>query len=380
MKISLFILLLYSSTLGYSQSFYNKGGIVSIQSGTVFTTKDSLVNTGTLTNNGNMVMGGVWFNQGTYNPGNGEITFNSATGSPSQIINHNNQTFRKLTISGGGQKVMLADMTIDGELILENGIITGQNNAKLKFTSTATISGASNNAHVKAPVVQSGSGQMLFPIGNGTAYLPVSITNISNATIEIEMKEENFNAITNFEIKELFTNRYWQLTEISGSAENSQLILPVFQLPQQTNTEKLIVAQADNATTEFSSVGQFSFTGTTANGTITTQALAAGNLVFAIGLASDLAGEVLVYNAISANNDGLNDYLEIANITNFPDNKLLVFNRWGDVVFELSGYNNTDKVFKGLTNSGSLLPKGTYFYKLELGNGSKALSGYISVK
>jgi gliding motility-associated-like protein len=102
--------------------------------------------------------------------------------------------------------------------------------------------------------------------------------------------------------------------------------------------------------------------------------------VFAIGVASDIAGEVLVYNAISANNDGLNDYLEIANITNFPNNKLLVFNRWGDVVFEISGYNNTDKVFKGQTNSGSLLPKGTYFYRLELGNGSKPVSGYISVK
>lgn len=380
MRVLLFISLLYSATVSYSQSFYNKGGIVSIQSGTIFTTKDSLVNTGTLTNNGNMVMGGVWFNQGTYNPGNGEITFNSAAGSPSQIINHNNQTFRKLTISGGGNKVMLADMTIDGELILESGIITGENNAKLKFSSTATITGAGNNAHVQAPVVQSGSGQKLFPLGNGSTYLPVTLNNVSNATIELEMKEENFDASTNFEIKEIFANRYWVITEVTGTSENSEITLPVFELPSQADTEKIIVVQADNATAEFSSAGRKAFTGTTTNGTITTPAVAGGNRVFALGIASDLAGEVLVYNAISANNDGLNDYLEIANITNFPNNKLLIFSRWGDVVFELAGYNNTDKVFKGLNNSGSLLPKGTYFYKLELGDGSKPLSGYISVK
>lgn len=375
-----FLFILYSSTLCLAQSFYNKGGIVSIQAGTIFTTKDSLVNTGTLTNNGNMVMGGVWFNQGTYNPGNGEITFNSIAGAPSQVINHNNQTFKKLTISGGGEKVMLADMTIDGELILENGIITGENDAKIKFSTSATISGGGNNAHIKAPVVHSGSGQKVFPIGDGTQYLPVTISDINNSEIEITMLQEPFNANFNLELQSIVNDRYWQVDAISGSLSNTLITLPVFQLPSQIDQEKLVVAQSVSINDEFFSLDKTNFSGSLANGSISARINEADNAIFSLAVASELSGEVLVYNAVSANEDGLNDYLEIANITNYPNNKLIVFNRWGDVVFEINGYNNTDKVFKGVNNSGSLLPKGTYFYRLDLGDGSLVKSGYISVK
>src|SRR6478609_8441142 len=110
------ISILFIGGLAAAQSFYNNGSIVTIGPNTTFTVSDSLVNNGTLTNNGNMVMGGVWQNLGTYNPGTGEITFNSPASSGPQIINHNNQSFSKLTISGGGEKLILANMTIVGEL------------------------------------------------------------------------------------------------------------------------------------------------------------------------------------------------------------------------------------------------------------------------
>jgi hypothetical protein len=44
-----------------------------------------------------------------------------------------------------------------------------------------------------------------------------------------------------------------------------------------------------------------------------------------------------------------------------------IFNRWGAVVYEVSGYNNKDKAFTGAANSGlsigqGILPSGTYYY------------------
>src|SRR5690554_3280048 len=101
----------------FGQSFYNRGSTVTVMPGTIFTVQDSLVNEGLLTNNGNLVMGGTWLNIGTYQPGAGEITFNSNTASEPQIINHSNQSFSKLTISGGGTKLILADITIEDELV-----------------------------------------------------------------------------------------------------------------------------------------------------------------------------------------------------------------------------------------------------------------------
>jgi gliding motility-associated-like protein len=70
------------------------------------------------------------------------------------------------------------------------------------------------------------------------------------------------------------------------------------------------------------------------------------------------------------NGDGKNDGFVIKNIENFPDNKLKIFNRWGNLVYEKNGYLNE---FEGFANTGdqvgkSKLPSGTYYVVLEYGD------------
>jgi gliding motility-associated-like protein len=75
-----------------------------------------------------------------------------------------------------------------------------------------------------------------------------------------------------------------------------------------------------------------------------------------------------VFNAISPNGDGSNDFFRIEGLECYPENRVEIYNRWGVLVFERSGYNNADQAFKGISEGrvtikqSEELPTGTYFY------------------
>jgi gliding motility-associated-like protein len=90
-----------------------------------------------------------------------------------------------------------------------------------------------------------------------------------------------------------------------------------------------------------------------------------------------------VHQAVSPNGDGINDVLQIDNITSYPDNKLTLFNSNGTRVFEASGYDNANKVFDGHSSvTGVMQQAGTYFYQLDykVKGETKRASGYFVIK
>lgn len=98
--------------------------------------------------------------------------------------------------------------------------------------------------------------------------------------------------------------------------------------------------------------------------------------VITLNITNEFAG-ITVYNAISPGvSSDQNDYMRINGLPS--ENKVTIFNRWGDQVFEVSGYNNNTKRFDGKNDNGKDLPSGTYFYKIEV-NG-ETLTGYLSLK
>lgn len=98
---------------------------------------------------------------------------------------------------------------------------------------------------------------------------------------------------------------------------------------------------------------------------------------------------ITAYNLITINGNSLNDQLTFEDISYFPDNSVKIYNRYGKLVWETTGYNNTTNAFKGKANvSGvymkdSFLPAGTYFYILVYNNtytGKQTeLTGYIQI-
>ncbi len=97
----------------------------------------------------------------------------------------------------------------------------------------------------------------------------------------------------------------------------------------------------------------------------------------------DVIGDIEIYNGLSTGSDGKNDIFLIQYIEILPDtqdNRVTIYNRWGNKVFEVEKYNNTTKVFRGLNDNGNELPSGTYFYKIEFNSGRRIEHGYLMLK
>lgn len=85
------------------------------------------------------------------------------------------------------------------------------------------------------------------------------------------------------------------------------------------------------------------------------------------------ACNLLVHNAFSPNNDGVNDFFFIENIDQtfcFPTNSVEIYNRWGVLVYKTKQYDNVTSVFRGISegrltiNESEQLPTGTYYYMI----------------
>ena len=92
---------------------------------------------------------------------------------------------------------------------------------------------------------------------------------------------------------------------------------------------------------------------------------------------------IRVHPGISPNGDSINDFLQIDNISQYPDNKLMIMNRNGQLVYEAKGYDNSSKVFDGHSNkNGTMQLPGTYFYALDytVKGVTKHKKGFIILK
>ncbi|MFN7118063.1 MAG: gliding motility-associated C-terminal domain-containing protein [Saprospiraceae bacterium] len=83
---------------------------------------------------------------------------------------------------------------------------------------------------------------------------------------------------------------------------------------------------------------------------------------------------------ITPNGDGINDLFVIPcfiDDTNYPNSQISIFNRWGDEVYrsEIPYRNTWDGTFNGEN-----LPVGTYFYIVNLGDGSEAKTGFVMIQ
>ena len=85
---------------------------------------------------------------------------------------------------------------------------------------------------------------------------------------------------------------------------------------------------------------------------------------------------IFISTAITPNGDGFNDTWFIGGMDLHPNAVVQVYNRWGQLLFEESGYQDP---WNGRFN-GSELPIGDYYYFIDLGNGREPFTGTVTLK
>jgi gliding motility-associated-like protein len=85
--------------------------------------------------------------------------------------------------------------------------------------------------------------------------------------------------------------------------------------------------------------------------------------------------KITVPNAFSPNGDGINDSWDIQALESYPESTTKVFNRYGQLVFQTTGYN---RPWNG-TYNGKPLPFGTYYYIIDRKNEFPLLSGWVVI-
>jgi len=88
-----------------------------------------------------------------------------------------------------------------------------------------------------------------------------------------------------------------------------------------------------------------------------------------------------VSKAVTPDGDGINDTWWLEKIEAFRDNRVVIVDRWGNQVYEATGYDNTHVMWNGTGTSGAMVPTGTYFYTIELRTSSSVVQqrGFIEV-
>ncbi|UUV22335.1 gliding motility-associated C-terminal domain-containing protein [Paenimyroides aestuarii] len=276
-----------------------------------------------------------------------------------------------------------SDMIIDGVGNFIEGIVRINKTVggQLLFGNGASQMNASDRSYAEGMVEKQGNNAFTFPIGKSGFYRLAGISAPTNEdhSYMSEYFIENTNQTYPHKdrtgiISAVNNQEYWTINPSSGTTGSVMVTLSWHDqtTPAEFHgTQDLHIVRWDAAQNLW--VDEGGIVDKTAK-TVTTPVQVDGFGIFTLGKIKEKflnPGDVVVYNGVSPDGDGINDYLIIDNIEHFPDNQVILYNRWGRKVYETKNYNSKNNVFvgiaegNGIVGGGEKLPIGTYYYVVE---------------
>ena len=401
MKKAIIIFLIFISWAVVSQT--SNIGELTIVEGTVLSIVDEFDNkdTGDIVNNGDVYLYSSLINDGMfrYSKNNGNIT--RFLGDVKQEIQGGGSLeFYDLLLDNSSSYPafeLRTSMSIFNKLYLEQGILQSRDlGGSVLFQDDANHEQASSSSYIDGLVSKKGNTEFEFPVGSGEHYRSVKISSPSlvSDVFSVVYHQENSNyngyshsSVSSSDILFIDNTEYWEINREEGNSE----IELTLSINSGSSSEALVDALSgsvhivgwSSADSEWKDLG--ANIGLNDDDLITKESTL-GFSIFALALMKTeevpLDG-IVIYNAITPNGDGKNDFFLIEGLENYIDNTLKVFNRWGVTVYEEGNYGEEGKVFRGksggrATIGGGNLPRGVYFYMLKCK--SKATGKYIENK
>ena len=276
---------------------------------------------------------------------------------------------------------LYGNIGISGNADFFQGVVKNDDyGGTIVFEEGATHTNADHDSHVDGLVQKNGAEAFQYPIGDFGyhRFAAISAPGNPDAVFNAKYYYDNSNFLYPHQnkigiIEFINDKEYWTLTK-EGDSEDVLLTLSWDEstTPQELITEPheaIHIVRWDEIQRLWVSEGG---TVDLESKTVTSWIEVLGYGVFTLARVEveQNVRDVVVYNAVTPNGDGINDYFYIDDVNLYPTNKVIIYNRWGRKLYETTNYDNEGNVFKGysgadLTIGGELLPSGTYFYTFE---------------
>ena len=371
------IFILFSSYLSAQTAFHNSGSI-QLHTDAKIGFHTDVINEGTLDNYTGFA--------GFYSDNETRI-----------ISGTNRISFFNVEIDAVNNLELQNSLGIRNQLDFINGtVITPRNNTNisLDFIDYNIYAGEDDIRHINgySAVQGNGSNNFTFPIGDGDLFRPMRISNQSNynlfkAAYFYEDPNTPSTFPTNFLtsqkqvlLENISTVEYWDLngtkeTRTTLTWDDRSDIMAI-----TDNIALLTVVGWNIAENRWDNLNVLNVTGDLNSGEITSAVFIPNNYeVITIGtiyddeITPDDSNNIL----ISPNGDSNNEFLVFDEVNEYANNKLVIYNRWGNIVYQTENYtNNWNGTSEGRATykKETKLPAATYFYYLELGNDPNALT------
>ena len=347
-----------------------------------------------------------------HNTGNVQLHTDAKIGFHTNVINEgsldNNIGFagfyadNEVRIISGSKRISFFNVEIDvvNNLELKNSLavrnqlefingtlITPRNNTdiELQFIDYDFYAGEDDMRHINGytSIKGAGTNDFTFPIGDGDLLRPMRISNQSNTdTFKCAYFYDDPNTPTNFSTSFLTNQKQLMLENISnvefwdlnGDKETSVTLTwnersDISAITH--NIDYLTVVGWNIDENRWDNLNTLNVTGDIDNGEITSTAFIPNKYeVITIGAVINDAIEDNIL--ISPNGDNRNEFLVLDDVNKFTNNTLVIFNRWGNIIYETKDYKNNwnGNLCEGRATfkKSDKLPNGTYFYVLNSGN------------
>lgn len=336
MRRSGFILLMLFGSIMAKAQIYSQAPFT-VTSNTRVALSGNLDSHDSLYNEGDIFLAGDWNNTSPYISSDGKIYLDglqpqNVTSIPLQI--------NYLQIDGGDLKTFNNNVTITGELRLNDGFLTpADTTVRIIMSENATIRGGSSASYVNGMLYLTGNGNLYFPIGRDGKYLPAELVDVRGGTpvVGFEVNHPNPNPVAGIGLASISATRYWRRHVLSGTYDPAKVAFTVHNDENFAEESNVAVTEAETLDGGFRSLGQLDFYGTVMDGFVTSLKYGLVNY-YALGSAQDLADQTAFYipSALSPMAPDPEDaVIKVYSNDIRPDDFVFrIFNKRGELVFE----------------------------------------------